>query len=172
MVQEPEGVTVVEPEEGPEAPIEPVGDGGYPRIDEIEHVLGGIRHQSLAQVVGLGLPALDVLVRHHRHVAYVPIVYRAGVQLVRDDIEDDETPLAPPDDYRNLDDEETPLGGYDGMGQRNRQIEGDHARQNQSAEYVAKGGIHLYADTHSGHHRHGGSSGAACRAPGACGTGA
>ena len=56
MVQEPEGVTVVEPEEGPEAPIEPVGD----------------------------------------------------------DIEDDETPLAPPDDYRNLDDEETPLGGYDG----------------------------------------------------------
>ena len=56
VVQEPEGVTVVEPEEGPEAPIEPVGD----------------------------------------------------------DIEDDETPLAPPDDYRNLDDEETPLGGYDG----------------------------------------------------------
>ena len=32
--------------------------------------------------------------------------------------------------------------------------------------------FHLYADTHSGHHRHGGSSGAACRAPGACGTGA
>ncbi len=56
VVQEPEGVTVVEPEEGPEAPIEPVGD----------------------------------------------------------DIEDDETPLAPPDDYRNLDDVETPLGGYDG----------------------------------------------------------
>ena len=54
--QEPEGVTVVEPEEEPEAPIEPVGE----------------------------------------------------------EIEEDETPLAPPDDYRNLDEEETPLGGYDG----------------------------------------------------------
>ena len=38
----------------------------------------------------------------------------APIEPVGDDIEDGETPLAPPDDYRNLDDEETPLGGYDG----------------------------------------------------------